>query len=280
MDSPCRRVYGFPSKVAGFTKGTPEGEAMRKPFSHSVGGVLSADIAVPDHERELDFYKSILTTGDAPLWREDLTNNQGIPVIGLGVRTPEYNTLPLQWMPHFQVADVAASAACAIDMGGNELMHSKTDDGQSQWAVLADQVGATFGVIPVVDGESSPTGQDERLGCISWLSLTVPDALSSRDFYRHVVGWNAKSIETEDCEGHFASFEMRIDNDIAAAEICHRSEHTVVPSVWLLHLPVDDLEESLRRVSDGGGEITYEHAEAKYAVVRDPIGVYLALQDG
>ena len=28
---------------------------MRKPFVHGVGGVLSADIAVPDHERELDF---------------------------------------------------------------------------------------------------------------------------------------------------------------------------------------------------------------------------------
>ena len=82
------------------------------------------------------------------------------------------------------------------------LWHSKTDDGQSQWAVLADQVGAAFGVIPVVAGESDSTRQNERLGCISWLSLTVPDALSSRDFYQHVVGWNAKSIETEDSEGH------------------------------------------------------------------------------
>ena len=41
---------------------------------------------------ELDFYSTILTTGDAPLWRDDLTNNLGTPVIGLGVRTPEYNT--------------------------------------------------------------------------------------------------------------------------------------------------------------------------------------------
>jgi len=81
--------------------------------------------------------------------------------------------LPLQWMPHFQVADVAASVTCAIDMGGKELMHSKTDE----WAVLADQVGAAFGVIPVVACESDTTRQNERLGCITWLSLTVPDAL-------------------------------------------------------------------------------------------------------
>ena len=83
---------------------------MRKPSVHAVGGVVSADIAVPDHERELDFYSKVLTTGDRPLWRDDLTNNLGTPIIGLGVRTPEYDTLPLQWMPHFQVADVAVSA--------------------------------------------------------------------------------------------------------------------------------------------------------------------------
>ena len=106
---------------------------MRNPFVHAVGGVLSADIAVPEHERELDFYSTILTTGETPLWRDDLMNNFGTPIIGLGVRTPEYSTLPLQWMPHFQVADVAASAASAIDMGGKELMHEKDDKGQSQW---------------------------------------------------------------------------------------------------------------------------------------------------
>ena len=48
-----------------------------------VGGVLSADIAVPEHEQELSFYSQILTTGSAPLWRDDLRNNRGTPVIGL-----------------------------------------------------------------------------------------------------------------------------------------------------------------------------------------------------
>jgi len=254
---------------------------MQKSFVHGVGGVLSADIAVPEHERELSFYSSVLTTGDAPLWRDDLTNNLGTPVIGLGVRTPEYDTLPLQWMPHFQVADVATSVASAIKMGGKEIMHGKADDGQSQWAVLSDQFGAAFGIIPVVTVESDTAGQNERLGCISWLSLTVPDAMASQNFYKHVVGWNAKSIEMEGGEGHSSGFEMQRDNEIAAAEICqYRSEESDVPSVWLIHLPVDDLVESLRKVSEGGGEVIKKFVEANYAVVRDPVGVYLALQTG
>lgn len=254
---------------------------MRKTFFQGVGGILSADIAVPDHERELDFYAKILTTGDNPLWREDLMNNQGTPIIGLGVRSPEYEALPLQWMPHFQVSDVAASAARTLELGGQELFHGKGDDGQSLWAALVDPAGAGFGVIPVVSDESYAIGQNEHVGCISWLSLTVPDPKSSRDFYQHVVGWNAKSIEMGDSKGQFTSFEMQGENEIAASEICqHRSEHKGIPSVWLIHLPVDDLVESLRRVSEGGGEVIKESAEEKYAVVRDPVGVYLALRSG
>lgn len=254
---------------------------MRKTCFQGVGGILSADIAVPDHERELDFYAKTLTTGDNPLWREDLMNNQGTPIIGLGVRSPEYEALPLQWMPHFQVSDVAASAARTLEFGGQELFHGKGDDGQSLWAVLVDPTGAGFGVIPVVSDESYSIGQKEQVGCISWLSLTVPDAKSSRDFYQHVVGWNAKSIEMGNSKGQFTSFEMQGENEIAASEICqHRCEHKSIPAVWLIHLPVDDLVESLRRVSEGGGEVIQEFAEEKYAVVRDPVGVYLALRSG
>lgn len=140
---------------------------MRNPFLHGVGGVLSADIAVPEHERELRFYSKVLTTGASPLWQDDLTNNQGTPVIGLGARSPEYETLPLQWMPHIQVSDVAASADRTLELGGQELIHAKGDDGQSQWAVLVDPSGAAFGVVPAAADGPDSTSHSDRIGCIS-----------------------------------------------------------------------------------------------------------------
>ena len=127
---------------------------MRNSSYCGVGGTLSADIAVPDHARELSFYATVLTTGQAPLWRDDLSNNHGTPIIGLGARTPDLDALPLQWMPHIQVSDVAASAARAVELGGRELMHGRGNDGESQWAVLIDPLGVAFGVIPVVDDAS------------------------------------------------------------------------------------------------------------------------------
>ena len=252
---------------------------MRNPFVHGVGGVLSADIAVPDHERELEFYSQVLTTGDAPLWREDLMNNRGIPIIGLGARTPEYDALPLQWMPHIQVADIAASVTRAITLGGQELMHGKNDDGQSQWAVLTDQNGAAFGLIPIVSNGSDNAQQNERQGCISWLSLTVPDVSTTRDFYQQVVGWNATSIEKIDGEDYIGSCELLTDNANSAAEIRQpRDDQDNIPSVWLIHIPVGDLAESLRRAKEFGGAVIKEFTDTRSAIVCDPVGVYLALQ--
>lgn len=248
---------------------------MRNPFVQGVGGVLSADIAVPDHERELAFYSTILTTGNAPLWRDDLMNNRGTPVIGLGVRTPEYEALPLQWMPHFQVSDVGASASRALALGGSELMHSKSEDGQSQWAALVDPIGAAFGLVPVVGSEWEVADQHERVGRISWLTLVVSDISSTCRFYEQVVGLSAASAGVD------GGFEMQRPDGVSAAEICRAGgDNAGIPSVWILSLPVDDLEASLRLVREGGGEIIKRSTNAGHAVIRDPVGVCIALQAG
>ncbi|WP_350202564.1 VOC family protein [Gracilimonas sp.] len=248
---------------------------MQNPFLHGVGGVLSADIAVPEHERELRFYSKVLTTGSTPLWQDDLTNNQGTPVIGLGARSPEYEALPLQWMPHIQVSDVAASADRTLELGGQELIHAKGDDGQSQWAVLVDPCGAAFGVVPAAADDPDSSSRSVRIGCISWLSLVVSDVSSMCEFYEQVVGWSATPADTE------GGFEMRRPDGIAAAEICPKNnDNERIPSVWILSLPVGDFSESLRHVRDGGGEIVKEETEAGHAVIRDPVGVYIALQEG
>ncbi len=246
---------------------------MRNTFFYGVGGVLSADIAVPEHDRELAFYSKILTTGPAPLWRDDLTNNQGTPIIGLGARKPEYEALPLQWMPHFQVSDVAASAARSVELGGQELMHGKDEDGQSQWAVLVDPAGAAFGLIPVVVDESNAASHLDRIGCISWLSLVVSDVSSMCAFYEQVVGWSAASTAIE------GRREMRRPDGVAAAEICAMNDDNEgIPTVWLLCLLVDDLAQSLKQVREGGGAIVGEIKGAECTVIRDPVGVTLALQ--
>ncbi len=265
---------------------------MSDPFTPHVGGILSADIAVPEHEREVRFYSRVLSTGEDPLWREDLMNNLGMPIVGLGERSAEYAHLPLQWMPHIQVANVAASAERALDLGGSELMHGKDDDGKSQWAVLLDPNGAAFGIIPVVSAEAIPPTEGAasrdaaaRVGCISWLDLTVPDASATRDFYRQVVDWSVQDVEMEDASERYADYNMLGDDGNPAAGVCHaRGANLGLPPIWMIYLPVGDLAESLRRVREGGGRIIKAtrgtDGEYAYAVVQDPVGACLALVPG
>ncbi|HSR68816.1 MAG TPA: VOC family protein [Acidobacteriota bacterium] len=265
---------------------------MSDPFVPRVGGVLSADIAVPEHEREVRFYSRVLSTGENPLWREDLMNNWGMPIIGLGARSAEYADLPLQWMPHIQVADVAASVARARDLSGSELMHGKDDDGKSQWAVLLDPNGAAFGIVPVVTAEAFlPTegvpSRDAatRVGCISWLDMTVSDASATRDFYRQVVDWSVQDVEMEEASERYADYNMLGDDGNPAAGVCHaRGVNLGLPPVWMIYLPVGDLAESLRRVREEGGEVIKatrgRDGEYAYAAVRDPVGACLALVPG
>ena len=259
-----------------------------EPFTPRLGGVLSADIAVPEHERELRFYSRVLCTGELPLWRPDLMNNLGMPVIGLGERTPDHDDLPLQWMPHIQVADVAASVEKALALGGRELMHGKDEGGQSQWAVLLDPNGAAFGIIPVVPAEAIPSTSADassQPGRIAWLDLTIPDAPLTRDFYRQVVGWSVQDVAMKDADEQYADYAMLSPDGSAAAGVCHaRGVNRDLSPVWMIYLPVGDLAESLRLVREEGGRVIKETRGSDgayaYAVVEDPVGVTLALVPG
>jgi uncharacterized protein len=253
---------------------------MSELFVTGVGQVLSADIAVPEHEREKRFYSRVLSTGESPLWREqDLMNSLGIPIIGVGERTEGTAHLPLQWMPHIQVADVAASAQRAVDLGGRVLM-----DGKGQWAVLLDPNGAAFGIVPVVPADAIPPadGAAAPMGRIAWLDLTVPDADAARDFYRQVVGWSVKDVEMEDGDARYADYGMVGAGGKTAAGVCHaRGMNAGLPSVWMIYLPVGDLAESLRRVDAEGGKVIRaiqgEDGGYFYAAVQDPVGACFAL---
>lgn len=265
---------------------------MTDPIVSRVGGVLSADIAVDDFEREVRFYSRVLCTGADPLWREDLKNNLGTPVIGLGPRSAEYADLPLQWMPHIQVADVAASARRALELGGRELMHGKDDTGRSQWAVLLDPNDAAFGIVPVVPEDAARPAESvasrdaaPAAGRICWLDLTVPDASSTREFYREVVGWSVDAVAMHDANERYSDYAMLAADGTAVAGVCHaRGPNRDLPPVWMIYLPVGDLAESLRRVEAEGGRIVKasrrEDGTYAYAAIRDPAGAHLALVPG
>ena len=49
---------------------------MSGPFAPGVGAVFSADIAVPEHEREMRFYSRVLSTGETAALARDGSDEQ------------------------------------------------------------------------------------------------------------------------------------------------------------------------------------------------------------
>lgn len=171
-------------------------------------------------------------------------------------------------------------------------MHASNDDGGSQWAVLLDPNGATFGIIPIVPAEAIPPAAGAAapdaapaVGHICWLDLTVSDGSATRDFYRQVVGWSVQDVEMRDEEERYADYNMLGGDGNPAAGVYHaRGVNVGLPPVWMIYLPVGDLAGSLRRVREEGGKVIKatqgEDGAYAYAAIQDPVGAYLALVPG
>ncbi|SHI19023.1 VOC family protein [Ferrimonas marina] len=117
---------------------------------------------------------------------------------------------------------------------------------------------------------------DANPGSFVWQDLTVDDPVPVAHFYQQVVGWQ---IQTVAMEG-YDDFAM-VAGDKMVAGVCHaRGGNADMPPQWLLYVAVANLEESLAKVAQAGGQcIAGPKAlgEDRYAVVQDPAGAVLAL---
>lgn len=118
-----------------------------------------------------------------------------------------------------------------------------------------------------------------KIGSIGWADLTVENATQLRDFYGEVVGWSATGLEM----GGYSDFCMNEpQTENAVAGICHaRGLNAEVPPVWLIYLTVAELDVSIAKCVDLGGEVITgpraSGSQGRFCVIRDPAGAVAAL---
>ena len=117
------------------------------------------------------------------------------------------------------------------------------------------------------------------VGLVTWTDLTVENAEQIRDFYSAVVGWNPSGVDM----GGYSDFNMndpRTGNPVAG--VCHaRGSNADLPPVWLIYVNVEDIERSVARCVELGGQVISGPkgfgGQGRYCVIRDPAGAALAL---
>ena len=117
------------------------------------------------------------------------------------------------------------------------------------------------------------------VGSIGWIDLTVDNAAEVRDFYRQVVGWSSTGLDMGGYEDYCMSPPVGTE---PVAGVCHaRGGNTGLPVQWLIYIIVENLDESLRRCRDLGGEVVGEPRQmgptSRYCLVKDPAGAYSML---
>jgi uncharacterized protein len=117
-----------------------------------------------------------------------------------------------------------------------------------------------------------------EIGKISWADLTSEAAEDVGAFYREVVGWKSEGVEMGGYQDHC----MLSEDGTAVAGVCHaRGVNAGLPAQWLIYITVADLEHSLARCRELGGEVVREArgmgGMGRFAVVRDPAGAVCAL---
>ncbi len=116
------------------------------------------ELATPDLDRAVNFYTELFG------WRvvETIVGPLTVAVLAFGdvaiasaFATPKaWKHVPAHWLPFFSVQKLAASIETAERLGARLMMPSTHGPVAAQHAVLADPVGAAFGLrqIPAIDG--------------------------------------------------------------------------------------------------------------------------------
>lgn len=119
---------------------------------------------------------------------------------------------------------------------------------------------------------------NNEVGKIGWLDITVDDASGLRDFYKKVVGWKSEDVSMGDYSDY--SMTMPGSGDVVTG-ICHaRGGNADLKGGWLVYITVADVEASATACQANGGTVLVQPrglAGGKFCVIEDPSGATAAL---
>ena len=115
-------------------------------------------------------------------------------------------------------------------------------------------------------------------GSVQWMDLTVPNAESLTSFYSEALDLKATPVEME---GYSDFCLAPSGGGQPFGGICHaRGNNEGIPPQWIIYITVANLEESIARCLDLGGELLKTPGPAgdgRFCILKDPAGAVFAL---
>ncbi len=243
----------------------------------TVGAPNWVDLSTPDPDGAARFY------GELFGWTIDVTPSPMGPYLiahvgdrqvgGMMAPSPGEAELPSMWTVFVYVADLDDVLGRVATAGG-AILESPIDLPDGRVAVVADPVGAMFGLItgPAPDGVwVSPAH-----GSVCWVELLSRDPAAAEPFYTQVFGWTP---EAQGGANPYTTFVL----DGEAVDGMMQMPATVpaeAPSYWGIYVAVGDCDATAGRATELGGTVLVPPTTVgtqRFAVLADPYGATFSI---
>lgn len=115
-------------------------------------------------------------------------------------------------------------------------------------------------------------------GVPCWVDTWQPDADAAVDFYKQLFGWEAEDTMPPDLNGKHYMCRLR-GRDVAA--VASRPEKAPPVNAWNTYVWVDDVDATVARIEDAGGDVLKEPFDAldggRIAIIADPAGAAIGI---
>jgi uncharacterized protein len=251
--------------------------------SAPIGAPCWSDLWTSDVEGSAKFYSELLG------WEAQEPNPEfggyfmftraGVPIAGgMGGMgdMPASNT----WRIYLAVRDAEASVEAARSAGAEVLSPAMAVADLGVQADFNDPTGAHFGLwqpgtFPGFTVLAEP-------GAPSWFELLTRDHGAAVAFYQTAFGWETENL-SDTHEFRYTLLHPSGHDFLAGIMDASSFLPAGTNSHWRIYWEVEDVDASVKRVSELGGSVTSEPADTPYgrmASVADPAGAEFSLRTG
>ncbi len=194
----------------------------------------------------------------------------------VAVDPPADGTELSRWLPYLSVDDVDRAVKATRSAGGDVAATARNVP-LGRVAAIVDPEGAVIGLARSDIGDPDDSTTAAAPGRAIWNELLTNDVAAATEFYRRVVGFDARTIERRGGE-----YTLLGQNGIDRAGLLGNPVPEWTP-IWLTYFGVKDAAAAAARAEALGGQILVpaspEVREGTMAVVADPTGALLVLQN-
>ena len=193
----------------------------------------------------------------------------GKNVAGMGPMSPDMQEqgIPPIWTSYVKHEDVDAVVAKAAAAGGTVVMPPMDVMEEGRMALVQDPTGAVFGVWQPKNHIGAQLVN--MANTLVWNELQTRDVDAAEKFYDAVFGWEYAVDDT----GYGA---ISNDKRVQAGMMAIQESWGPVPPNWSVYFMVEDLDASVAKAQELGGNIMVPPMAAgemgRFAVVQDPQG--------